>query len=209
MGHGRYNKQRSNPATSCFAFQDVRAGKFGHTCFVHGRWFGPFPIASRRYDGQSCPHLEDPKNGACIPMVLIMLFLAAGLAFVLDQTSKKLALTRFEGEACAPGWSGPRIRVVRNTRIGLGLVRNRRTLILLWVVAVTGTILLVLRGPSFEGYAAPLGLGAAIGGATGNLLDMLRRGAVVDFIDLRIWPVFNVADSLIVVGVVAALCSIW
>ena len=57
-------------------------------------------------------------------MVLIMLFLAAGLAFVLDQTSKKLALTRFEGEACAPGWSGPRIRVVRNTRIGLGLVRN-------------------------------------------------------------------------------------
>jgi signal peptidase II len=161
------------------------------------------------YDGQSCPHLEGPKNGACIQMVLIMLFLAAGLAFVLDQGSKKLALTRFEGEVRAPGRSGPRIRVVRSPTLGLGLVRSRSTLILLWVVALSGTILLILRGPSFQGYAAPLGLGAAIGGATGNLLDMLRRGAVVDFIDLRICPVFNVADSLIVVGVVAALCSIW
>jgi Lipoprotein signal peptidase len=77
---------------------------------------------------------------------------------------------------------------------------------LLWAVAVTGTILLILRGPSFQGYAAQLGLGAAIGGATGNLLDILRRGAVVDFIDLRVWSVF-VADALIFVGVLVALCS--
>jgi signal peptidase II len=68
---------------------------------------------------------------------------------------------------------------------------------------------LILRAPSFQSYAAQLGLGAAIGGATGNLLDILRRGAVVDFIDLRIWPVFNVADALIFVGVFVALCSIW
>ena len=142
-------------------------------------------------------------------MVLIMLFLAAGLAFVLDQASKKLALARVKGEVRAPAGSGPRIRLVRNAAIGLRLIRSRTALVLLWAVAVVGTILLILRAPSFQSYAAQLGLGAAIGGATGNLLDILRRGAVVDFIDLRIWPVFNVADALIFVGVFVALCSIW
>jgi signal peptidase II len=142
-------------------------------------------------------------------MVLIILFLVAGLALVLDQASKKLALDQVAREPRAPARSGPRIRLVRNRAVGLGLVRSRRTLILLWVVAVSGTILSILGEPSFQGYATQLGLGAAIGGATSNLLDLLRRGAVVDFIDFRIWPVFNVADAFIVVGVVAALCSTW
>jgi signal peptidase II len=142
-------------------------------------------------------------------MILIMLLLAAGLALVLDQASKKLALTRAKEAPRSPRRSGPRIRLVRNTTIGLGFVRSRSALVLLWTVAVIGTILLILRAPSFQGHTAQLGLGAAIGGATGNLLDMLRRGVVVDFIDLRIWPVFNVADALIVVGVAVALCSLW
>jgi signal peptidase II len=49
-------------------------------------------------------------------------------------------------------------------------------------------------------------LGLLLGGATGNLLDRLfrapgpGRGAVVDFIDFRVWPVFNLADSAIVCG---------
>ena len=142
-------------------------------------------------------------------MVLIVLFLAAGLALVLDQASKKLALTLVKEKPRSSARSGPRIRLVRNTTIGLGLVRNRSALVLLWAVAVIGTILLILRAPSLQGHAAQIGLGAAIGGATGNLLDMLRRGVVVDFIDLRLWAVFNVADALIVVGVAVALCSIW
>jgi signal peptidase II len=55
---------------------------------------------------------------------------------------------------------------------------------------------------------ARVGFGAALGGATGNLIDQLRRGAVMDFIDLRIWPVFNLADTFIVVGLGVALWSI-
>jgi signal peptidase II len=54
------------------------------------------------------------------------------------------------------------------------------------------------------GWAVSLGL--LLGGATGNLVDRIfrapgpGRGAVVDFIDFRVWPVFNLADSAIVVG---------
>ena len=49
----------------------------------------------------------------------------------------------------------------------------------------------------------PLLLGLVWGGSVGNLIDRLRTGAVIDFIDLRVWPVFNVADIAITVGFVA------
>jgi signal peptidase II len=47
-----------------------------------------------------------------------------------------------------------------------------------------------------------LALALALGGAVGNLLDRIRFGHVVDFIDLLVWPVFNVADMAIIAGVV-------
>jgi signal peptidase II len=43
-------------------------------------------------------------------------------------------------------------------------------------------------------------LGLIVGGALGNLLDRIRLGAVVDFVDLQVWPVFNAADTAITVG---------
>ena len=46
-----------------------------------------------------------------------------------------------------------------------------------------------------------LAIGLQLGGAVGNLIDRLRHGAVVDFIDVGPWPTFNVADSSIVVGI--------
>lgn len=46
----------------------------------------------------------------------------------------------------------------------------------------------------------PVSLGLILGGAAGNLLDRVRFGAVIDFLDFRIWPVFNVADSCITIG---------
>lgn len=47
-----------------------------------------------------------------------------------------------------------------------------------------------------------LGLGLILGGALGNLTDRVRLGAVVDFLDFQVWPIFNVADSCITVGAV-------
>jgi signal peptidase II len=46
----------------------------------------------------------------------------------------------------------------------------------------------------------PIGIGAAIGGATGNIIDRLRRGAVVDFVAIGPWPIFNLADAALVAG---------
>ena len=56
-----------------------------------------------------------------------------------------------------------------------------------------------------------LALGLVLGGTVGNLVDRLRLGYVTDFIDVGIWPAFNIADSAIVVGVIIlaySLCSL-
>lgn len=52
------------------------------------------------------------------------------------------------------------------------------------------------------------GIGLQVGGAVGNLLDRVRTGYVTDFIDFRIWPVFNIADMAIVGGVTLLLLEI-
>ncbi len=65
--------------------------------------------------------------------------------------------------------------------------------------------LLVHFGPLFQSHFAQVGVGAALGGATGNLYDILLRRAVIDFIDFGFWPVFNLADVAIVFGVAVAL----
>lgn len=78
------------------------------------------------------------------------------------------------------------------------------------VVLVLGALVVVVmqqwRSPRGEGQLRALPLGLMLGGAFSNVLDRLIRGAVVDFIDLRIWPVFNLADVAIVVG---ALLFVW
>jgi signal peptidase II len=137
-----------------------------------------------------------------LPVVLLLV-----LAF--DQASKELVLRRLDGSASFPTGSGPRIRRVMNASIGLGLVRGRRGLLVLWSAIVLGMPLLIDYLPALQGQAAQVGVGAALGGATGNLLDRVRHGAIVDFIDLRVWPVFNVADVAIVLGVAVAVRSLW
>jgi signal peptidase II len=49
-----------------------------------------------------------------------------------------------------------------------------------------------------------ISLGFIIGGAAGNLIDRIRLGKVIDFIDFRIWPIFNLADSFICIGMAIA-----
>jgi lipoprotein signal peptidase len=59
-------------------------------------------------------------------------------------------------------------------------------------------------GSFFQHPAARLGLGLALGGAVSNIYDQLSRGAVLDFLELGWWPVFNLADVAITLGVATA-----
>src|SRR5262249_22484802 len=126
----------------------------------------------------------------------------AAASLLVDQWSKRLALRR----AVTPRTPGPLASltgVIDAKRIekrwGSGPV-----LVGIWCAALVSAVLLVRSGAWFQSHVAQLGLAAAFGGAAGNLVDMLRRRSVVDFIDLRVWPSFNLADVAIVCGLVLA-----
>jgi signal peptidase II len=78
------------------------------------------------------------------------------------------------------------------------------SLFLVWVVALLSAIALYSLGLWFHNTLALCGLGLVFGGSAGNFVDMLRFRFIVDFIDLRWWPVFNIADVAIVAGLVLA-----
>jgi signal peptidase II len=97
------------------------------------------------------------------------------------------------------------LRYVTNPTRNHRLPDSRIALVLLWGAALATFVSLVGQGHAFHHPAAQVGLGAALGGATSNLYDRLRRGAVVDFVAIGWWPVFNLADVGISVGAMTAL----
>jgi len=130
---------------------------------------------------------------------------ATAAALLADRASKAMVLSRVDGGVRSIG----RFAAIRptlgrpfNTRFGAGPI----LLCVLWLAVAA----LAAIAPTFGWFERPVaqaGLGAALGGAAGNLLDVIRRGRVLDFIDLRVWPAFNLADAAIVTGVVVALAS--
>jgi signal peptidase II len=98
-----------------------------------------------------------------------------------------------------------RLTYVRNSGVAFGLGAGLPFPYYLFSIAAIVAILwIVFRRPE-PGRARLVALSLILGGAVGNLIDRLRAGEVVDFIDLGVgrwrWPVFNLADSAVTVGV--------
>jgi len=135
----------------------------------------------------------------------LLLLPVAALILALDQLSKAWVLRHIPpGEAWAPIPSLARIFVFRhvtNTGAAFGLFPNGGAILLAIAVVVIVAIIVYTRYLSTEHWPVLLSLGLQLGGAAGNLMDRLRFGHVVDFLDFPYWPTFNVADSAIVCGV--------
>lgn len=129
---------------------------------------------------------------------------AAIFFLILDRCTKMLVTSRLAAGQSAVIASWLRIRPVANARLWW-LPHPPRFLLLVWAGLFGGLSLLVWQGYFFQHRAAQLGLGMALGGAAGNVFDQLRHGAVLDFLDLGWWPVFNLADVAITLGIAMAL----
>ncbi len=132
------------------------------------------------------------------------MFASGGVVLLLDQWSKRMVQLHVPDRCIS--W-GPilRIRCVTNLKDIYRRDGARAVLVLVWFAALVSATILHRSGAWFQSHVAQFGLGLAFGGAAGNLLDILRRRYIVDFIDLRWWPVFNLADVAIVGGLVVAL----
>jgi len=118
----------------------------------------------------------------------------------LDQLAKAVVrATLYRGESW-PADGFFRFTHGVNSGSAFGLFPNQTTLLIVASVIAIGFLIYFYRTYSPPSTLLRLAIGLQLGGAIGNLTDRLRLGAVVDFIDVGPWPIFNVADSSIVVG---------
>ncbi len=128
----------------------------------------------------------------------------------VDQVTKALVRSAVPGGASLPVLGGVlHITHVHNTGSAFGVFATTAVPILVSIVLLGAWVGLALMGRALPfGRAFHVGVALVLGGAVGNLVDRLRAGYVLDFIDIRIWPVFNLADAAIATGMAIAVCEI-
>ena len=151
---------------------------------------------------QTSPTARSPRRTAARWLLLACV---AALAILADQASKAYVVRHLGPyESWAPASALEpvfRFTHVRNTGAAFGLFPQGGAVFLIIAVIVSAVILYYYRQVPQGGWLLRLALGLQLGGALGNVIDRVRLGYVVDFVDVWRWPVFNVADSCIVIGV--------
>lgn len=130
------------------------------------------------------------------------LALIAGI-LVLDQVSKLIVQMTMQENQSIPVLPGIfHLTYVRNPGAAFGFFPDRTPFFIAVTFLILFLVFLFYRRLPPEKKWQRLALGLMVGGACGNLIDRLRVGEVIDFLDFRIWPVFNVADMAITAGVI-------
>ena len=126
------------------------------------------------------------------------------VVIAIDQASKQIVVNSIGRGESDNVFFGLELTNTRNRGVAFGFLEGQAVL----VGVLIGVALLVLAVYFALNATRPLlwlPVGMLLGGALGNLIDRIREGAVIDFIDPIAWPAFNLADAAIVVGVLTLL----
>ena len=135
----------------------------------------------------------------------------ASVVVILDQAAKAAVISRLP----AHGWPAEPVLGllslvhVRNTGVAFGLLQGNSDILMILALVIVAA--LALYHHRLEGHylVIRLAVGLQIGGALGNIIDRIRLGHVTDFIKVGMWPVFNIADSAVFLGVVILAFELW
>ena len=149
-----------------------------------------------------------PDKSTGLPAWLML----AGLLIVLDQLSKFWVLATFHFGERLEITSFFNLVLVFNAGAAFSFLADaggwQKWFFVILALVISAWLVVMIRQHANE-RLLPFALTLVLGGALGNVIDRLRFGAVVDFLDFHVagwhWPAFNVADSAIVVGVVLLL----
>lgn len=135
-----------------------------------------------------------------------VMFLIAGVIVVLDQIVKAIVVHSMRmGSSIDILGSIVRLTRTQNSGAAFGLFKDGRVAFIIVSAAASIAIIVLRREIARMRSWERMSFGLVLGGAIGNLIDRVRVGAVVDFLDIGVgsvrWPAFNVADSAITVGV--------
>ncbi|MFC3745525.1 MULTISPECIES: signal peptidase II [Paenibacillus] len=133
-------------------------------------------------------------------------YLIALIAFLIDQATKYVIATRLElGEQIPVIGNFFLITSHRNRGAAFGILEGQQWFFILVTIVVVAGIVWYLNKVKATRKLLPTALGLVLGGAVGNFLDRMLNGEVVDFLQFNFgsytFPIFNVADSCIVIGV--------
>lgn len=141
------------------------------------------------------------------------LFSIAGTIVLLDQWTKILIRQNLGMGEVLPiaDWLTPYARIVHwyNTGVSFGMLQGSNDIFKIFILAVVIAIIAIFPRISNEHWTLRLAMAMQLGGAYGNMLDRFIVGHVTDFISVGNFPVFNVADSSITIGVVVLLLGFW
>ncbi|MDQ7857523.1 MAG: signal peptidase II [Armatimonadota bacterium] len=133
----------------------------------------------------------------------------AAAVFVADQAAKAAVLAWVPMGTTRPILPGVlSLSPVANTGVAFGLLPGLPPVVAVLAALSLFAALLYNRSgrPGTRVWAT--GIALMVGGAAANLLDRLRLGYVIDYLDLHVWPVFNAADAAIVVGAGALVVAL-
>ena len=157
--------------------------------------------------------VEDKRSFRYYGKEYLFLLLIAGAIILLDQWTKGLVEHNLAiGEAWMPlEWLVPYVRVVHwwNTGSAFGMFQSAGPILTVLAVVVGVIIVLYFPQVSWQDWPLKVAMCLQLGGAMGNLIDRLTIGHVTDFISVGTFPVFNVADSSISVGVAVLVIGVW
>jgi signal peptidase II len=144
----------------------------------------------------------------------LILFIIAFIAITVDQITKHLVEIQINvGSSIPIPITKPYLSLThtQNTGAAFSLFQNGGIIFVVIAVIVSAVILYYTPKLPNDDRVSRIALGLQLGGAIGNVIDRIRQGHVTDFLHFQIpeigfdWPVFNVADSCIVIGVILLL----
>jgi signal peptidase II len=142
-----------------------------------------------------------------------VLFLIAGIIVLLDQLTKEWVRQNLQlGEVYKPElWLSTYARIVhwKNTGAAFGMFQNMNPVFMALSILVSAVIIYYFPQIPREDWLVRFAMGMLLGGAIGNLIDRIRQGHVTDFVSVGKFPVLNIADASISVGVALLFIGMW
>ena len=137
------------------------------------------------------------------------LIIVVFVVVMLDQITKYMIVSNMtEGMSIPVINQVFHLTFVLNPGAAFGMLEHNREFFIIMAIAVLMFVVYMRKKILEEPLTVQIGIALFVGGALGNLIDRMTTGLVVDFFDFRIWPVFNVADIAICLGVGVMIWSI-
>jgi signal peptidase II len=140
-------------------------------------------------------------NGERSRTMILKLLSVSSAVIIIDRLTKYILLKKLsEGDSVGVVPGIFHITLVLNSGAAFGLFKGRSAFFTVLTALVIAFICFYIVRGKCKDLLMLTALGLILGGAAGNLIDRAAFGHVIDFLDFRIWPVFNVADASITVG---------